>query len=145
MKKRQEKDIYHDMLKLDNREWCADPRRLKEFVGADYSEFFTKDNNLYHRYNIKEQFSKVHQGDMMYLINIVFDDEICQVVFVMPLLKVLGLEGLPILFYQKNLSIVGNLVRTFVRQLMSRDLDIAKFNSATLILIPKVANAKMVK
>lgn len=58
--------------------------------------------------------------------------------------KALGLDGMPLLFYQHFWPTIGNVVTKTVINFLNRGIIPLKFNETHIVLIPKVKNPQLV-
>lgn len=54
--------------------------------------------------------------------------------------KAFGLDGFPVVFYQKYWSIIGNNTNAFYLDILNSGRSLVEINSTQLVLIPKSAN-----
>ena len=75
-----------------------------------------------------------------YLTKEFHKEEIFQVIHSMHLTKALGLDGMPVIFYQKYWDIIGDDVSKKILTILNSNAPMADLNKTNIALIPKIKN-----
>lgn len=125
-------------LRFDSGEWCDDDWVLKTLAINFYKYLFTKDDSVKGFSAMRGYFPPLEALVFQKLSVEVIDDEIKKVMFDMHPQKLLGIDGMHVMFYQKNWEVVGRSICSFVHDAFL-DGNIADWvNRPVIVLIPKV-------
>lgn len=133
------------MIKDDMGNWLLDNNEIKEYVVSYFSKLYTKEDEFYKPYPIRNAFPVFERSQLQGFSLAVDDEEIKNVVFCMNALKAPGIDGLHALFYQTQWNVVGNSVCKLIKYIFSGTKVPKELNRTLLVLIPKSDNPTSLK
>ncbi|GMJ00023.1 hypothetical protein HRI_003671500 [Hibiscus trionum] len=125
-------------LKDDSGNWVSDPSLLKRAALDFYTKLFSSEGSSGYAYNCRGYFRGFHQRDLSALEMVVSREEISSALFQMSPSKAPGIDGFHASFYQKNWSIVGDVVCKTIQRMFSSGVVDPDLNRTLLVLLPKV-------
>ncbi|KAH9670347.1 reverse transcriptase domain-containing protein [Citrus sinensis] len=134
-----------EMIKDDMGNWLLDNNAIKEYVVSYFSKLYTKEDEFYKPYPIRNAFPVFERSQLQGFSLAVDDEEIKNVVFCMKALKAKGIDSLHALFYQTQWNVVGNSVCKLIKDIFSGTEVPKELNRTLLVLIPKSDNPTSLK
>ena len=122
-----------------------DNNAIKEYVVSYFSKLYTKEDEFYKPYPIRNAFPVFERSQLQGFSLAVDDEEIKNVVFCMKALKAPGIDGLHALFYQTQWNVVGDSVCKLIKDIFSGTEVPKELNRTLLVLIPKSDNPTSLK
>lgn len=94
---------------------------------------------------IKDNFSNLDANARNGLTEPVTMGEVKMALFDMGPCKASGSDGFPAIFFQSHWNLLGNQLLTFVKGVLSKDIDLAEVNKTFIVPVPKIDNPDCMK